>query len=89
MFRGKIASDAVHQGIFCDADELNFVELDFEKIPQNINSDKLHGQAESKKLLWLFLDRIQDPMNFGAILRTCHFMGVDSVVTTNKERYMR
>ncbi|KAI0220679.1 rRNA methyltransferase 1, mitochondrial [Lamellibrachia satsuma] len=29
--------------------------------------------------LWLVLDSIQDPMNFGAVLRSAYFLGVDRV----------
>ena len=32
------------------------------------------------KRLWLYLDGILDPMNFGSILRTAYFLGVDSVL---------
>ncbi|XP_042239206.1 rRNA methyltransferase 1, mitochondrial-like isoform X2 [Homarus americanus] len=31
--------------------------------------------------LWLYLDRIQDPMNFGAVIRSAYFTGVDKVFT--------
>uniref|UniRef100_A0A6I8NL19 rRNA methyltransferase 1, mitochondrial n=1 Tax=Ornithorhynchus anatinus TaxID=9258 RepID=A0A6I8NL19_ORNAN len=31
--------------------------------------------------LWLVLDRIQDPRNLGAVLRTAHFLGVDEVIS--------
>jgi tRNA G18 (ribose-2'-O)-methylase SpoU len=30
--------------------------------------------------LWLALDHVQDPQNFGAILRSCVYFGVDGVV---------
>jgi len=30
-------------------------------------------------LLWVVLDSIQDPMNFGAILRSSYFLGVDQL----------
>lgn len=36
----------------------------------------------SKESLWLVLDSIQDPMNFGAMLRSAVFFGVDRVVLT-------
>ncbi|KAK8732427.1 hypothetical protein OTU49_007086, partial [Cherax quadricarinatus] len=35
--------------------------------------------------LWLYLDRIQDPMNFGAVLRSAYFLGVDKVLTTKED----
>lgn len=54
-------------------DEVNSVEFQTE-----ITSDN-HQQKPFQ--LWLYLDRIQDPMNFGAILRSAYFMGVDKVLT--------
>ncbi|KAJ3302511.1 Ribose methyltransferase [Kappamyces sp. JEL0829] len=35
--------------------------------------------------LWLVLDRIVDPQNIGAILRTAFFYGVDGIVLSTKE----
>ncbi|KAK7060095.1 Ribose methyltransferase [Halocaridina rubra] len=34
--------------------------------------------------LWLYMDRIQDPMNFGAILRSAYFLGVDRVLASKE-----
>lgn len=36
-----------------------------------------------KKALWIALDEIQDTQNMGAIIRTCVFLGVDGIVTTD------
>lgn len=35
-----------------------------------------------KHALWVALDEIQDTQNMGAIIRTCVFLGVDGIVTT-------
>lgn len=37
---------------------------------------------------WIALDRIVDPQNLGAILRTSYFFGVDGVILTSKDRYL-
>lgn len=41
--------------------------------------------SSSKPPLWLAIDRVVDPMNLGAILRTCYFMKVDGVVITQHD----
>jgi len=33
--------------------------------------------------LWVLLDRVLDPMNVGAILRTCHFLGIEKVILSS------
>lgn len=35
-----------------------------------------------KHALWVALDEVQDTQNMGAIIRTCVFLGVDGIVTT-------
>lgn len=37
--------------------------------------------------LWLVLERLQDPRNLGAVLRSAHFLGVDKVVTSRRNRH--
>ncbi|KAK3727826.1 hypothetical protein QZH41_008246, partial [Actinostola sp. cb2023] len=44
------------------------------------NSDLLDNHSSNNPELWLALDEIQDPMNFGAILRTSSLLGVLGVV---------
>ncbi|KAI0225293.1 hypothetical protein L0F63_002751 [Massospora cicadina] len=41
---------------------------------------KRHGV--SKPPLWVVLDRIQDPHNLGAIIRSAHYLGADGVIIT-------
>lgn len=48
---------------------LDFVPLDW-----------LPATDPAQTALWIALDQIQDPQNFGAVLRTCAFFGVDGVV---------
>ncbi|XP_078229847.1 rRNA methyltransferase 1, mitochondrial isoform X3 [Callithrix jacchus] len=40
--------------------------------------------GDDPQQLWLVLDGIQDPRNFGAVLRCAHFLGVDKIITSRK-----
>lgn len=61
-----LGPDAVHQGLYLEADPLPSPEL-----------DRLGPEA-----LVLVLDQITDPHNVGAIVRTAAAFGVDAIVTT-------
>lgn len=37
------------------------------------------GQSDDNGQLCIYVDRVQDPMNMGAILRTAVFLGVDGI----------
>ncbi|XP_066058033.1 rRNA methyltransferase 1, mitochondrial [Chamaea fasciata] len=66
-----------HQGVCLEAAPLPFRSLRDAEEPRP-------GPAESgrRRPLWLVLERIQDPMNLGALLRAAYFLGVDRVVAT-------
>ncbi|XP_003929121.1 rRNA methyltransferase 1, mitochondrial isoform X2 [Saimiri boliviensis] len=40
--------------------------------------------GDDPQQLWLVLDGIQDPRNFGAVLRSAHFLGVDKIITSRR-----
>ncbi|KAF3704107.1 rRNA methyltransferase 1, mitochondrial [Channa argus] len=67
----KMSSGRVHQGVCLRASPLSYLTVD-------------RGIAPNKKdtPLWLVLERIQDPMNLGAILRSAYFLGVDRVASS-------
>ncbi|XP_032429233.1 rRNA methyltransferase 1, mitochondrial [Xiphophorus hellerii] len=67
----KMSSGGVHQGVCLRASPLNFLTFDSE------SNTSGHGIP-----LWLVLERIQDPMNLGAILRSAYFLGVDRVISS-------
>uniref|UniRef100_A0A3B3XUQ1 rRNA methyltransferase 1, mitochondrial n=1 Tax=Poecilia mexicana TaxID=48701 RepID=A0A3B3XUQ1_9TELE len=67
----KMTSGGVHQGVCLRASPLNFLTFDSESDTSG------HGVP-----LWLVLERIQDPMNLGAILRSAYFLGVDRVISS-------
>uniref|UniRef100_I3KZJ1 rRNA methyltransferase 1, mitochondrial n=2 Tax=Oreochromis niloticus TaxID=8128 RepID=I3KZJ1_ORENI len=65
----KMSNGGVHQGVCLLASPLSYLTED---------------SAPSRKdaPLWLVLERIQDPMNLGAILRSAYFLGVDRVASS-------
>ena len=67
----KIANEN-HQGIIMDINDYKFYTL--EQILDDKSSDFI-----------VILDHLEDPHNFGAILRTCECAGVDYVIIQNKK----
>ncbi|KAK1331289.1 hypothetical protein QTO34_009240 [Cnephaeus nilssonii] len=43
--------------------------------------------GDDPQQLWLVLERLQDPRNLGAVLRSAHFLGVDKVITSRRNRH--
>lgn len=39
--------------------------------------------------LWLVLEGLQDPRNLGAVLRSAHFLGVDKLIVSQRNRHGR
>lgn len=72
----------VHQGVCLEASPLRFKSLEEAEEPE------LGGEeGPNRQLVWLVLEQIQDPMNLGALLRSAYFLGVDRVVTSQRDRY--
>ncbi|XP_029311399.1 rRNA methyltransferase 1, mitochondrial [Cottoperca gobio] len=67
----KMSSGRVHQGVCLQASPLGYLTEDRDSAPKREDTP-----------LWLVLERIQDPMNLGAILRSAYFLGVDRVVSS-------
>jgi len=38
------------------------------------STEQLKSESKSSGLLWVFLDQITDPQNFGALIRTSFFL---------------
>ncbi|NXU58581.1 MRM1 methyltransferase, partial [Turnix velox] len=74
LCRGK-----VHQGVCLEATPLRFKSLEEAEKPDLGDEERPNPQ-----LIWLVLEQIQDPMNLGALLRTAYFLGVDRVVTSQR-----
>lgn len=68
-----LAPNSVHQGVCLDASVLPVLFSDGTDC--NLNTEF------SSPPLWLILDSIQDPMNFGAIIRSSYYFGVDRLLT--------
>ncbi len=79
-----------HVITYCDAevdsifisDDKTFTELSTLTTPQNLmavvsmDEEKIDDEAP----LWMIIDRIQDPSNLGAIMRSCVWFGVRDMV---------
>ncbi|KFO99711.1 hypothetical protein N300_11135, partial [Calypte anna] len=69
----------VHQGVCLEATPLRFKSLEEAEKPELKDEEN-----PSRELVWLVLEQIQDPMNLGALLRSAYFLGVDRVVTSQR-----
>ena len=63
--------DGLHQGIILDVDDVETYDFDFIK---NIKKDNP---------VLVMLDHLEDPHNFGAIIRTCEALGIDGIIIPN------
>ena len=63
--------DGMHQGIIIDVDDVNTFDFDYIK-----NIDK-------ENPIIVMLDHLEDPHNFGAIIRTCEALGIDGIIIPN------
>ena len=61
----------LHQGIILDVDDIDTFDLDYVK---NIKKDNP---------LLVMLDHLEDPHNFGAIVRTSEALGIDGIIIPN------
>jgi len=66
--------DGLHQGIILDIDEIKTYDL-----KELLNSLK---EKEGYKTL-VMLDHLEDPHNFGAIIRTSEALGIDGIIIPN------
>jgi len=63
-------NDRPHQGVIADVSALE---------PVSINHLDV-SMIKTRKIVALALDMIQDPQNFGAIVRTAYFFGISHLV---------
>ncbi|XP_066219303.1 rRNA methyltransferase 1, mitochondrial isoform X1 [Saccopteryx leptura] len=50
-------------------------------------AEELKPGDDDPQQLWLVLEGLQDPRNLGAVLRSAHFLGVDKVITSRRNRH--
>ena len=63
--------DGLHQGIILDVDDVETYEFDYiEKLTKD-------------NPILVMLDHLEDPHNFGAIIRTCEALGIDAIIIPN------
>lgn len=60
-----------HQGIVLDVDDVETVNFDYIK------------SIKKENPLIVMLDHLDDPHNFGAIIRTCEALGIDGIIIPN------
>ena len=65
--------DGLHQGIVMDVDEIEIYKLE----------ELLDIIKNKKNPLVVMLDHLEDPHNFGAIIRTSEALGVDGIIIPN------
>lgn len=63
--------DGVHQGIVMEVDDVKTLDMSYVKT------------IEKKNPILIMLDHLEDPHNFGAIIRTCEALGVDGIIIPN------
>lgn len=63
--------DGLHQGIVIEVDDVNTFDFDYIK------------SIKKKNPLLVMLDHLEDPHNFGAIIRTCEALGIDAIIIPN------
>lgn len=73
-----------HQGLLAKTTRLYYTPT---QCTHQFISD-LEKEGLSKQV-WLMLYEIQDPMNFGSILRSAYFLGCSKVFVTSQRRYFK
>lgn len=90
QFLEKLIKTDKHQGIVLAIKEYQYFELDqLIKIVKNkidyLNQTPLQNEKKLQPLI-VILDQIEDPHNFGAILRTCWAIKVDGIIIMNRRQ---
>lgn len=63
--------DGLHQGIILDVDDVETYDFNYLKELNKANP------------VVVMLDHLEDPHNFGAIIRTCEALGIDAIIIPN------
>ncbi|XP_035690640.1 rRNA methyltransferase 1, mitochondrial-like [Branchiostoma floridae] len=73
----KMIGDGTHQGVCLEATKRRAEPLSLEDISPTVDVDS------ERPPIWLVLNEVQDPMNFGAILRSSYYLGVDKIIASS------
>lgn len=63
--------DGLHQGIIMEVDDVETLDMSYVK------------SIEKRNPILVMLDHLEDPHNFGAIIRTCEALGIDGIIIPN------
>lgn len=77
-----LCKGGVHQGVCLEATPLHPISWRERLVPEGEGA----AAHEESQLIWLALEGIQDPMNLGAMLRSAHFLGVNGIVMSQRNR---
>jgi 23S rRNA (guanosine2251-2'-O)-methyltransferase len=70
----KFSGNRPCQNVVMKCDKLTYVDV------RSIKDLPIGEEASPQGKFILFLDQITDPQNFGSIIRSAMFLGVDSIV---------
>lgn len=78
-----------HQGLLAKVSRLYFTPTPctsqfVEDVCQS--NAKSSSSSPSSKQVWLLLNEIQDPMNFGSILRSAYFLGCENIFVSSQKK---
>jgi 21S rRNA (GM2251-2'-O)-methyltransferase len=82
-----VSDNRPHQGLILDATALDFEQLDAMPAAKDVwDNEEVDKDQETKKQppVWLCLDEVVDPQNFGAALRSAFFLGATGVLTCKR-----
>ncbi|CAN0067778.1 unnamed protein product, partial [Scytosiphon promiscuus] len=81
-YLNTLCGNRPHQGFILKARPLQFEPILF--LPRIEDKPPAPLAAAATGQVWLALDEVTDPQNFGALLRSAHFFGASGVVTCAK-----
>ena len=75
----KYTHDPHHQNVVLKCSPLKFIQIEKTEHLEVISGKKTQNT-------FVFLDKINDPHNLGAILRSCFYLGVDGIILDEHKR---
>lgn len=75
-FLDKLSEFKNHQGFVAEVEDFNYYDINYIR--------NLVEKKNGEKIRIVTLDKVQDPQNFGQIIRSCECFAVDAIVIPNK-----